>query len=95
MYSRARSKSTRKPTRKLRGSGKVLEWIKRAAPKVNAFLKNTKLISRIGDAGINYVPGQYRGLADSSLARGLNPWATDADVRSGAEVFEPPAAHSV
>ena len=67
MY-RARSKSTRKPARKLRGSGKVLEWIKRAAPKLNAFLKNTKLISRIGDAGINYVPGQYRGLADSALA---------------------------
>ena len=68
MYTRARNKSTRKPTSKLRGARRVLERIKRVAPKLNAFLKNTKLISRIGDAGINYVPGQYRGLADGALA---------------------------
>ena len=68
MY-RARSKSTRKPTtRKLRGSGKLMEWLKRAAPKLNNFLKSTKIISHIGDAAINFAPPQYRGLADSALA---------------------------
>ena len=69
MYSRARSKTTRKPTRKLRGSGRIIEWLKRAAPKLNNFLKSTKLISRIGDVGVNFAPPpQYRGLADLALA---------------------------
>ena len=67
MY-RARSKSTRKPARKLRGSGKLMDWLKRAAPKLNNFLKSTKLISRIGDAAVGFTPLPYRGLADSALA---------------------------
>ena len=52
----------------LRGSGKIIEWLKRAAPKLNNFLKSSKIISRIGDAAINFAPPQYRGLADSALA---------------------------
>ena len=68
MYSRARS-TTRKPTaRKLRGAGRLMDWLKRAAPKLNNFLKSTKLISRLGDVGVNFAPPQYRGLADSALA---------------------------
>lgn len=57
----------RKPRRSLRGRGKVLDWIKRTAPKVNAFLKRTHLLSKLGDMGVNLVPAQYRGLADSAL----------------------------
>ena len=59
----------RKPTtRKLRGSGRIIEWLKKAAPKLNAFLKSSKIISRLGDVGVNFAPPQYRGLADSALA---------------------------
>ena len=46
-----------------------MEWLKRAAPRLNNFLKSSKTISRIGDAAINFAPPQYRGLADSALAR--------------------------
>ena len=68
MY-RARSKTTRKPTaRKLRGSGKLMDWLKKAAPRLNNFLKSSKIISRLGDVGVNFAPPQYRGVADSALS---------------------------
>ena len=63
-----RAKSTRRPARRLAGRGKVYDWVRRTVPKVNAWLQKTKVLSRIGDLGIGFVPQQYRGLADTALA---------------------------
>ena len=62
-----RAKSTRKP-RRLAGRGRIIDWVRRTAPKVNAWLQKTKVLSRLGDLGIGFVPQQYRPLADTALA---------------------------
>ena len=64
------SRSTKARTRGkrgMRGRGAVWDWIKGAAGKVNSFLRDNKVISKLGDAFINMVPPQYRTAAEVGL----------------------------
>lgn len=50
-------------------SSKVLNWAKSAARDVNAFLKRSKLGSKIASQLVEFIPNaQLRGMADIGLA---------------------------
>ena len=44
-----------------RKKGQVLKWLRTAVPKMNAFMRKHKLVSRAGTAAIasGYVPAKY------------------------------------
>ena len=52
----------------MRGRGAVWDWIKGAAGKVNNFLRENKVISKLGDAFSHLIPAQYQGVAQAGLA---------------------------
>jgi hypothetical protein len=59
--------TTRRPAvghRRMKGRGKILEWIKGAIPKVDGWLKKTQLLSKLGNfaSSTGLVPAQYQGL---------------------------------
>ncbi len=62
-----KSRSRARGTRGMRGRGKVWDWIRGAAGKVNDFLRQHKVISRLGDAFIGSVPPQYQTVAQAGL----------------------------
>ena len=57
----------RRRTRGRRGRGKVSRWLKKAVGDVNRFLRKHKVVSRLGDAGIGFVPEKYQPQARAGL----------------------------
>ena len=51
----------------MRGRGKILDWLRGAAGSVNSFLRDNKVISKIGDTFIGMVPPQYQAAANLGL----------------------------
>ena len=51
----------------MRGRGKVLDWLRGAATSVNSFLRDNKVLSKIGDTFIGMVPQQYQAAANLGL----------------------------
>ena len=51
----------------MRGRGAVWDWIKGAAGKVHSWVKDNKVLSKVGDALIGIVPPQYQTAAHLGL----------------------------
>lgn len=54
--------------RQPQNGGNLLKSIKNLGKKIDRGLKKTKIISKLGDAGINFVPKQYQIPARLGLA---------------------------
>ena len=55
--------------RRLRGRGKLIDWMKNAGARVNTWLKSSKALSRAGDFALQsgLVPQQYRAILGNAV----------------------------
>ena len=53
--------------RGMRGRGAIWDWVKSTAGKVNSYLRENKVLSKVGDALIGIVPPQYQTAANLGL----------------------------